>query len=188
MKTEFRYYLENFFKENKILKISNGLTTIILSSFTILIINLLFFTPEIHGYDEMAKWSAGKKFLENFEINTNHHSMRWGSWITTLFFQSLKNAPLAYYIHNLLVLHISLIIFAYVIFKLAGIIPSIIFLIITHYYDEILWSGFQADVSIFTFLPLSIIILVIQKNIIKNTGTLLKNNLHFGKVGIHKKY
>jgi len=180
MKKDFRYYLENFFKENKILKISNGLITIILSSFIILIINLLFFTPEIHGYDEMAKWSAGKKFIENFEINTNHHSMRWGAWITTLFFQSLENAPLAYYIHNLLVLHISLIIFAYVIFKLAGIIPSIIFLIITHYYDEILWSGFQSDISISTFLPLSIIILLIHKDIMKNAGTLLKyNNFYF---------
>jgi len=54
MKTDFRYYLENFFKENKIPKISNGLITIILCSIIILIINLLFFTPEIHGYDEMA--------------------------------------------------------------------------------------------------------------------------------------
>jgi hypothetical protein len=182
MKTDFRYYLENFFKENKIPKISNGLITIILCSIIILIINLLFFTPEIHGYDEMAKWSAGKKFQENFEINTQHHSMRWGAWITTLFFQSLENAPLAYYIHNLLVLHISLIIFAYIILQLAGIIPSVVFLFITHYYKWILWSGFQADISISTFLPLSLIILLIQKNILGeavDSKQYFKKNLHF---------
>ena len=117
---DYKFYLEIFNKKNKILKISNGLITIIYFSLTILIINLLFFTPEIHGYDEMAKWYAGKMFFENFEISSQHHSMRWGAWITTLFFQSFKNGPLAYYIHNLLVLHISLIIFAYIIFKFKG--------------------------------------------------------------------
>lgn len=75
MKKDFKCYLENFSKKNKIFKISNGLITIILSSFIILIINLIFFTPEIHGYDEMAKWSGGG-FQENFEISTQHHSMR----------------------------------------------------------------------------------------------------------------
>ncbi len=179
MKISCKYYLENLYKENKFFKISNGLITIILFSIIILFTNLIFFTPEIHGYDEMAKWSAGKKFWENFEIFKHHHNMRWGAWITSLFFQSLKNAPIAYYIHNLLVLHISLIIFAYVIFKLAGIIPSIIFLFITNYYDMILWSGFQSDVSVSTFLPLSLIIFLIQKDIMKDTKTFLKKNLYF---------
>ena len=179
MKIDFRFYLENLHKENKIFKVSNGLITIILFSLTILIINLLFFTPEIHGYDEMAKWSAGKKFFENFNISNQHHNLRWGAWITTLFFQGLDNGPVAYYIHNLLVLHISLIIFAYIIFKLAGIIPSIIFLFITNYHDFILWSGFQADITVSTFLPLSLIILLVQKNILKDSKKFLKKNLHF---------
>lgn len=179
MKFDFKFYLENLHRENKIFKVSNGLITIILFSLTILIINLLFFTPEIHGYDEMAKWSAGKTFFENFKIYNQFHSLRWGAWITTLFFQSLNNGPIAYYIHNILVLHISLIIFAYVIFKLAGIIPSIIFLFITNYYDFILWSGFQADISVSTFLPLSLTILLIQKNILDNPKNFLKKNLYF---------
>jgi hypothetical protein len=167
MKIESGHYLDKFNNQNKIFKISNGLITIILFSLTILIINLLFFTPEIHGYDEMAKWYAGKEFSEHFYIKNNHHSLRWGSWITTLIFQSFKNGPIAYYVHNLLVLHISLIIFAYVIFKLAGIVPSIIFLFVTNYNEWILWSGFQADITIETFLPLSLIILLIQKDVLK---------------------
>jgi hypothetical protein len=166
------FYLYNFYEKNKIIKISNGLVIIILTSLIFLTINLLFFTPEITGYDEMAKWNAGKQFKENFYIANQHHSMRWGAWITTLFFHSFKNGPLAYYIHNLLILHLSLIIFAYIIFKLAGIIPSIIFLIITHYDEFILWSGFQADITIETFFPLSLVILLVQKNF-------LKKNLNF---------
>jgi hypothetical protein len=181
MKIDLKFYLENFHKENKIFRVSNGLITIILFSLTILIINLLFFTPEIHGYDEMAKWSAGKKFFESFVISNQFHSLRWGAWITTIFFQSLDNGPVAYYIHNILVLHISLIIFAYVIFKLAGIIPSIVFLFITNYHDFILWSGFQADISVSTFLPLSLIVLLIQKNILGGVDSkqYFKKNLYF---------
>lgn len=181
MKIDLKFYLENFHKENKIFRVSNGLITIILFSLTILIINLLFFTPEIHGYDEMAKWSAGKKFFESFVISNQFHSLRWGAWITTIFFQSLDNGPVAYYIHNILVLHISLIIFAYVIFKLAGIIPSIVFLFITNYHDFVLWSGFQADISVSTFLPLSLIVLLIQKNILGGVDSkqYFKKNLYF---------
>ena len=169
MKIKSNYYLNSFNKENEIFKINNGLITIILASLIILFINFLFYTPFIHGYDEMAKWSAAKEFIKNFYISNQHHSMRWGAWITALVFQGFENGPLAYYIHNLLVLQISLIIFSYIIFKYSGIIPSIIFLLITHFNDFILWSGFQADVTIATFLPLSLIILCVQKNILNKT-------------------
>ena len=174
MKIKSNFYLNSFNKGNKIFKISNGLITIILASLIILFINLIFYTPLIHGYDEMAKWSAAKKIVENSYIANQHHSMRWGGWITTLVFQGFENGPLAYYIHNLLVLHISLIIFSYIIFKYSGIIPSIFFLFITHFNDLILWSGFQADITIETFLPLSLIIFCVQKNILnKNFNFIL---------------
>jgi hypothetical protein len=166
------HYLDTFNKQNRIFKITNGLITIIFFSLIILIINLLFFTPEIHGTDEMAKWSAGKIFIENFFIGKHWHSMRWGAWITTIIFQGFENGPVAYYLHNILVLHTSLIIFSYVIFKYSGIIPSIIFLFITHFNEFILWSGFQADITIETFLPLSLIILLIQKDVLKKDSYL----------------
>lgn len=167
MKIKSSYFLNKFNNQNKIFKITNGLIAIILFSLIILTINLIFFTPEIHGYDEMAKWYAGKEFSEHFYIKNNHHSLRWGSWMTTLIFQNFKNGHVAYYVHNFLVLHISLTIFAYVIFKLAGIVSSIIFLFATNYNETILWSGFQADITIETFLPLSLIILLIQKNVLE---------------------
>ena len=83
-------------------------------------------------------------------------------WVK-IFFTLINDNFLGHYLAALIPISLGLFILAYSILNIAGVIPSIVFLIITTFDQSILDLSFKLFPSNGTLLPLSIIIFLLLK-------------------------
>lgn len=118
------------------------------------------------GGDELIKWTLANDFVFfQSHYSFTHHEMRWAHWFQSMIFTNINNPFWGYYLASLIPSFLGFFIIAYSILKIAGVIPSIIFLIITTFDQNILESSFTLLPENGLVLPLSIIIfLLLNKN------------------------
>jgi|SaaInlStandDraft_4_1057021.scaffolds.fasta_scaffold14341_3 hypothetical protein len=117
------------------------------------------------GGDELIKWSLANDFVF-FQSNVSftHHEMRWGHWIQTKPFTLIFDDFWGYYLSALIPMTLGLFIMSLSILRLGGLLPSILFLIITNFDSSLLNISFKLLPSNGTVLPLSILILILLKD------------------------
>ena len=116
------------------------------------------------GGDELLKWGLANDFIYfQSHYSLTHHEMRWAHWTQSKFFTLINDNFLGHYLAALIPISLGLFILAYSILNIAGVIPSIVFLIITTFDQSILDLSFKLFPSNGTLLPLSIIIFLLLK-------------------------
>ena len=118
------------------------------------------------GGDELIKWALANDFVFfQSHYSMTHHQMRWAHWLQSMVFTNINDPFWGYYLASLIPSSLGFFIIAYSILKIAGVIPSITFLIITTFDQNILESSFALLPTNGLVLPLSIIIfLLLNKN------------------------
>jgi len=118
------------------------------------------------GGDELIKWGLAHDFVFfQSHYSFTHHEMRWAHWFQSKIFTNINDPFLGYYLASLIPSSLGFFIIAYSILKIAGVTPSIIFLVITTFDQNILESSFSLLPTNGLVLPLSIIIfMLLNKN------------------------
>lgn len=174
-------------------------TYLLIGLFSIPIIQLFQFQffapfPEIGG-DAVFKWEFAKyiyyglpldKFLPTEDVS--HHIFRWVSWLQALpvIYVFGDNVD-AYFLSTLIPSVIGGMVFAYLIYFYAGLIPFIIFLLFWNIDAQVFRGTFQLLPTGAGFLPLAILCFVIHANIQKklydHTTLIILSLLMFGLYG-----
>ena len=129
------------------------------------VVCLLFIKVFTHGVvislggDELIKWGLANDFMFfQSHYSFTHHEMRWAHWLQTKLFTSLIDDFWGHYIAALAPITIGLFIISLSIFRIVGLLPSILFLTLTTFDHNLLDLSFRLFPSNGTILPLSILI------------------------------
>ncbi len=139
----------------------------ILLTLTFVIIFIKIFTQGIVislGGDELLKWGLANDF--NFfqtHLSFTHHEMRWSHWLQTKIFTIISDDFWSYYLSSIIPLTLGILIISLSVLRVAGILPAILFIIISSFDQNLLNLSFKLLPSNGTLLPLAILIFLLLK-------------------------